>query len=394
MSWFHWNKLLKPGGRVRPTAAPRNALMEGLEGRTLLSALTIAQENQLPGAPKSQWDVKGAGDPTLQGYATDMSVNVGTTVNFKIDDTSRSPYFINVYRMGYYGGDGARLVTTIPAQETAAVDQPAPVTDPTTGLVDAGNWSVTARWAVPADATSGIYFAKLTRVDTGGSSHVVFVVRNDASHADVLFQTSDMTWQAYNTWGGTSLYRGNGPGGAPAAGRAYAVSYNRPFDNRATPGNQGANSWVFYDEYPMVRFLEADGYNVSYQAGLDTARLGPANIEQHKIFMSVGHDEYWSGRQRRNVTKARDAGVNLAFMSGNEMFWKSRCGPSIDGSNTPGRTLVCYKESEAARRSTPRPSGRASGATGGSAPTAATPRTPSPARSPTSTAAPTASARP
>ena len=50
------------------------------------------------------------------------------------------------------------------------------------------------------------------------------------------------------------------------------------------------------------------------------------------MFLSVGHDEYWSGGQRANVEAARDAGVHLAFFSGNEIFWKTRWENSIDGS--------------------------------------------------------------
>jgi len=190
---------------------------------------------------------------------------------------------------------------------------------------------------VPTTAVSGIYFAKLVRTDgTSGSSHVMFVVRNDASTSDILFQTSDTTWQAYNQYGGNSLYVGS------PAGRAYKVSYNRPFTTRGT----GSEDWVFNAEYPMVRFLEANGYDVSYFAGVDTDRRG-ALIPNHRTFLSVGHDEYWSGNQRANVEAARDAGVNLAFFSGNESFWKTRYEPSIDGSGTAYRTLVSYKETHA-----------------------------------------------
>ena len=91
--------------------------------------------------------------------------------------------------------------------------------------------------------------------------------------------------------------------------------------------------FVFNAEYPMVRFLEANGYDVSYIAGADTDRRG-ALLRNHKVFLSVGHDEYWSGRQRANVEAARDAGVNLAFFSGNEVFWKTRWENSVDGSGT------------------------------------------------------------
>ena len=100
-----------------------------------------------------------------------------------------------------------------------------------------------------------------------------------------------------------------------------------------------------YAEYPMIRFLEENGYDVSYTSGVDVSQPGYASvIEQHKVFLYAGHDEYWSGQQRANVTAARDAGVNLAFFTGNEVFWKTRWEPSIDGSNTPNRTLVTYKE--------------------------------------------------
>src|SRR2546423_6989484 len=96
----------------------------------------------------------------------------------------------------------------------------------------------------------------------------------------------------------------------------------------------------------MVRWLEANGYNVKYWSGLDTDRLGAnlIGLQRPKVFLSVGHDEYWSAGQRANVEQARNAGVNLAFFSGNEMFWKTRWEPSIDGTRTPFRTLVSYKE--------------------------------------------------
>ena len=100
--------------------------------------------------------------------------------------------------MGYYGGMGARKVATIPSSATLRQVQPNPLTNAATGLVDCGNWSVSASWTVPANATSGIYFAKPIRDDTGGASHIVFVVRDDDGNSDLLFQTSDTTWQAYN----------------------------------------------------------------------------------------------------------------------------------------------------------------------------------------------------
>ncbi|MFI7544406.1 N,N-dimethylformamidase beta subunit family domain-containing protein [Actinoplanes sp. NPDC049599] len=294
----------------------------------------VACENTRPGTPRSTWDVSGAGSAALQGFTTQMSVNLGETVNFKIKSAATS-YRLDIYRMGWYGGSGARLVTTV--NPVGRQTQPDCLSSPTTGLVDCGNWAVSASWAVPATAVSGIYFARLVRTDgTSGASHVVFVVRDDGRRSDLLFQTSDTTWQAYNTYGGNSLYVGS------PAGRAYKVSYNRPVTTRGT----GAEDAVFNAEYPMVRFLEANGYDISYFSGVDTDARG-ALLRNHKAFLSVGHDEYWSGRQRANVEAARDAGVHLAFFSGNEVFWKTRWENAIDGSGTANRTLVSYKETHA-----------------------------------------------
>lgn len=306
-------------------------------GSCAAPANTIMAENCLTGSPASQWDVMNGGDSSIQGFATDISVNRGQTVNFKIDTLSTN-YRLDIYRMGYYGGNGARQVTSLSPSVTLPQTQPACLNDPATGLNDCGNWAVSASWTVPITSTAGIYFARLTRLDTTGANHIFFIVRDDSSHSDLLFQTSDTTWQAYNEYGGNSLYAG-GPGTNP--GRAYKVSYNRPFTTRQT----GWQDFFFNSEYPMVRWLESNGYDVSYISGIDTDRFGSLLLN-HKVFMSVGHDEYWSGQQRTNVEAARSAGVNLAFFSGNEVYWKTRYENSIDGSNTPYRTLVTYKETD------------------------------------------------
>ena len=293
----------------------------------------IVCENSKEGTPESVWDIDGAGDPTIQGFATDISVNVGGSISFKVDTDARA-YVIEIYRLGWYGGDGARLIDTITPSVPLPQNQPPCVTDPATEIYDCGTWAVSATWNVPSTAVSGVYIARLKRTDTGGDSHIPFVVRDDASHSDLLFQTSDATWQAYNEYGGSSFYNG-GPNG-----RAYKLSYNRPF---ATREGVTKRDFLFSNEYPMIRFLERNGYDVTYTTNVDTDRRGHL-IRNHKVFLSVGHDEYWSGRQRANVEAARDAGVHLAFFSGNEVYWRTRWEPSQDGSNTPYRTLVCYKE--------------------------------------------------
>ena len=305
------------------------------------SGNAIACENSKPGSPASEWEIDGAGDPGLQGFATQFSVDVGETESFKVKTTASS-YTIDIYRLGWYGGDGARKVASVTPTPRS---QPNCIEDQATELYDCGNWSVSASWTVPADAVSGVYVAHLENPVNLDESQITFVVRDDSSHSDVVFQTSDATWQAYNTYGGSNLY--SGPNG-----RAYKVSYNRPFTTR---GDNSGRDFLFANEYPMLQFLERNGYDTSYIGSRDTAVRGSL-LTNHKVFVSTGHDEYWSGRQRDNVEAARDAGVNLAFFSGNEVYWKTRWEPSIDGSDTADRTLVCYKETWADAKIDPSPS--------------------------------------
>ena len=340
----------------------------------------IVQENRLPGSPSTEWDINGPGDPTIQGFGHDISINRGETIFFKIK-TDSTDYRIDIYRMGYYGGMGARLVDTIEPSVELPQSQPEGIRAPATLLYDCGNWAVSASWQSPSDAVSGVYFARLVRQDSSPASwradngvhepiaapapsahaygalghgrlanalheprasHIYFVVRDDDGCSDILFQTSDTTWQAYNRYGGHCTYARFNPdnprmhGGTP---RSYKASYNRPFETRY----YRAVNMVFNGEYPFIRWLEANGYDVSYFTGVDSDRRGE-EILKHRLFLSVGHDEYWSLDQRRHVERARDAGVNLAFFSGNEVFWKTRWEPSIDGEEVPHRTLVTYKE--------------------------------------------------
>jgi hypothetical protein len=359
-----------PARQADPCASPANR---------------IVAENCRPGNPSTEWDVNGSGDPMIQGFADQISVNRGETIRFKVK-TESPQYRVDLYRLGYYGGHGARLVTTVRPSVPLPQRQPECLREEATRLYDCGNWAVSGSWDVPADAVSGIYIARLVREDSTPpswradnapargprpeplphaygalgygrlanalkeprASHIYFVVRDDDGRSDILFQTSDTTWQAYNREGGTSTYGTFDP--ARPAERAYKVSYNRPFVTR----DYRAVNKLFNAEYPMVRWLEANGYDVSYFTGVDSDRRG-AELLEHKLFLSVGHDEYWAGQQRRNVEAARDAGVHLAFFSGNEMFWKIRWEESIDESRTPHRTMVTYKETHANAKIDPLP---------------------------------------
>jgi hypothetical protein len=340
------------GGGSRPRSRPNRWLLTvaatlmltvgGVAGIRMPAAAAggcapnpVVCENTLPGTLASEWDIHGAGDSTIQGFASDISVNVGQRIDFKIA-TVATAYTIDIYRIGWYGGTGARKVDSVQPSVPMVRNDPATcVTDLDLGLFDCGGWAVSASWAVPTTAVSGAYVATLKRTDTGGKSQITFVVRDDSSTSNMVFKTADATWQAYNSYGiNANFYHGGNNG------RAYKISYNRPF---ATRDANGGRDFFFSNEFPMIRFLERNGYDVSYITDVDADRAGGL-IKNHKLFMSVGHDEYWSGPERANVEAARDAGVNLAFFSGNEVYWKTRWEPSVDGTSTPNRTLVSYKE--------------------------------------------------
>jgi Domain of unknown function (DUF4082)/Putative Ig domain/Bacterial Ig domain len=308
-------------------------------------ANAIVAENCLAGSPGSEWDIPtwDMGDPTIQGFATEISVNQGATIGFKVN-TPAAAYTINIFRLGWYAGLGARKIASISPSASLPQKQPDCLVDQPTLLTDCGNWGLSASWTVPSTATSGVYIAKLTRSDTGGSSHMIFIVRNDSSHADILFQTSDPTWQAYNHFS-PDFYDCM----TTTNCRGYKLSYNRPFTTRSVE----PQTWVFNAEYPMIGWLESNGYDVTYAAGLDTDRLGAGPLKNHRILMSNGHDEYWSLGQRTNVETAIAAGVNFASFSGNTTYWKTRWENSIDSTGAPNRTLVSYKETWANARIDP-----------------------------------------
>ena len=315
------------------------AALVAVAGARVAHANAISDENSLTGSPPSEWEVNGAGDESIQGFATDISVDQGGTIDFKIK-TDATDYRIDIYRLGYYAGLGARHVATIQPSATLPQVQPACFFDPDTRLLDCGTWDVSASWTVPPAAVSGIYLAKLVREDPvdGRSSHIAFVVRDDDGESDILVQTSDTTWQAYNTYSDLGLFNGNSLYGGPG-GKATKVSYNRPFTTRGSP----TEDWLFNAEYPFLRWLERNGYDVSYSTDVDTDRRGSELLE-HSIFVSIGHDEYWSRGAREAVEAARDTGKHVCFLSGNEVYWKVRWEDSAAGPSTPNRTLVCYKE--------------------------------------------------
>ena len=179
---------------------------------------------------------------------------------------------------------------------------------------------------------SGIYIAQArSRRQRGGPATSCSSFATTSATRDLLFQTSDTTWQAYNRYGGNSLYDG-------LAGRSRLQGELQPAVHHARV--QCRRDWLFNAEYPMVRWLEAQWLRRQLHHRRRFRSPRRELLEHTRVFLSVGHDEYWSGGQRANVEAARAAGVNLAFFSGNEVFWKTRWENSIAAAAHAHRTLV------------------------------------------------------
>ena len=300
-------------------------------------------ENANPGT--AAWLLTNpASNNEIAGYANLTSVNKGGQISLFVSTTDPQ-YQISVYRMGYYQGLGGRLM--FGPVTVAGTNQTVPTPDPSTGFLEC-NWINPYVLTTGSNWTSGIYLATLTGTTSGKQSYIIFVVRDDSRASDLLFQQSTNTYQAYNNWGGKSLYAFNSSsaptinteGASSNAYPAVMVSYNRPY----AAINRGTGDFFSW-EFNMLAFLEQQGYDVAYTTDVDT-HASPSLILQHKGFLIVGHDEYWSWEMRNNVTAARDAGVNLGFFSANECFWQIRYQASAL-TGAPNRTIVAYKEAAA-----------------------------------------------
>lgn len=270
------------------------------------AANPISTENSRPGTPS--WQMPAATGPAIEGYTSETSATPGETIHFHVSTQPAERYRIQIYRLGWYGGNGARLLACLPSCTLGrrSAEQPVPPPDPSTGEVRAG-WPVTDELTIPGDWVSGYYLAKLVLAggdERSSAADVFFVVRAPASRESaVLVQVPVNTWQAYNPWGGKSLDDFNSSTGA-----ANHVSFDRPL----VP----AYVQVFLWELQLVRFLEREGYDVSYQTDVDTHR-NPAELEHHRLVVTAGHGEYWTKELRDAFEQARDLGTNLAFMGAN-----------------------------------------------------------------------------
>jgi hypothetical protein len=292
----------------------------------------IRAENALPGS--TGWRGMQAPAHAIEGYTSAVSVLPGHRLELHVSTAPAQRYQVEIYRLGWYGGLGGRLVACLPAcsEDEQGVARPVPAVAPN-GYLDAG-WPVTDSMTVPTGWVSGYYLAAL-RLTTGPSAGrggwVPFVVRApaSASPSTVLVQASVNTWQAYNRWGGWSLYRDSA--GATCHLSCTHVSFDRPYD----PSTQ--NLWDY--ELPLVHFLEESGYDVSYTTDVDTDR-DPAELLRHRLVVVAGHDEYWTARMRDAFDAARAAGTNLMFTGANTGYWQMRYASG-------GRTIVEYRTATA-----------------------------------------------
>lgn len=310
---------LAAGAGVRPSRRDRIRRENAREGTTDWQ-LTRVRINQ------GKWRTS-----LIEGYCSQQSYRAGETLRVCVSTDPARRFHLDLYRMGYYGGKGARLVRRWEA--LPGRPQPVPPMGPAPGRLRECRWEPSLEFTVPDDWLSGVYLGKLTTVPESRSepywqSYVIFVVRDDRP-ADLIFQVSDNTWQAYNQWPlAESLY--THPDGAHAAG--VAVSFDRPYGMYTQifqPAlSIGSGEFLLW-EFPLCYWLEQHQYDVTYISNSDGMEL--STLTRARAFLSVGHDEYWDLRQYEAAEAAIEAGVSYLWLSGNSVFSVSPFSASYDG---------------------------------------------------------------
>jgi hypothetical protein len=299
-------------------------------GVVVPTASWLIAENNRPGT--IDWIVNFVQpDHALEGFASQVSAVSGDDITLFVNTTARAVQ-VQAYRMGYYQGLGGRLIYQ--SDMVAAGRQPAPTVSPGIGTVSCP-WSPTLSFTVDDSWPPGCYLLKL--VGNGGQEQFIpLTVRDDASTAAFVLQNSVTTWQAYNLYGGYSLYYGpNGSGGQDFANRARAVSFDRPYPQKWA---SGAADFVG-NEYPLLYNLESLGLDLTYWTDLDL-HANPQLLGNHRCLFSLGHDEYWSRPMREAAQFFNAGGGNLAFLGANAAYRQIRLQTTSIG---PNRLQVCYK---------------------------------------------------
>ncbi len=286
----------------------------------------VAAENQRTGT--TAWRIRELGPPhAIEGYADHAGAGAGETVRLYVSTEARW-FRVEAYRMGWYGGRRGRLVWR--SGRLAGRRQAGPVTDPITNMTEA-RWQPSLRVRVGPRWPPGAYLLKLV-ASSGAERYVPLTVTDASSGAALVLMNAVTTWQAYNDWGGRNLYWGPG-GPVDYAHRSRVASFDRPY--RA---GMGAADFLG-NELPLISLAEREGLDVTYWTDADLHRH-PERLVRHRGLVSLGHDEYWSTAMRRGAERARDHGVNLAFLGANAVFRHIRLEPSRLG---PDRHEVNYK---------------------------------------------------
>jgi hypothetical protein len=314
------------GSSTPRSAAPRRR--SSGQAPDPLRAEWIVAENAKPGS--DGWNITGPAEgDAIEGFSNAVSAAQGEKVQLFVSTDAKS-FHVEAYRMGWYGGKGGRLVWQ--SEEVPGVRQAPAKFTPGVNLVEAP-WGPSLEVSVDKSWPPGCYLLKLVAPAEGLQRWVPLTVRDDASRSAFFMMNAVSEWQAYNEWGGYSLYYGQGPGGRTFEDRGRIVSYDRPYDQTG-----GAGDFIGL-EFPLVQLLEGRGYDVSYTTSVDFHRH-PELALQHRVLLSPGHDEYWSKPMRDGAEVARDHGVNLAFFGANAAYRQIRFEPSALGSD---RHQVCYK---------------------------------------------------
>ncbi|HYP98544.1 MAG TPA: N,N-dimethylformamidase beta subunit family domain-containing protein [Polyangiaceae bacterium] len=318
--------LWEPACSAPPIEAPAVGTHQIVPPKLIETPIRI--ENRLPGTRDFSLQ-RPAYDRQVEGYASTTSASVGEMIAVAVNVSRSREVRWDLYRIGYYQGLGGRLVSS--GDPVRVAPQPEPSISSVTGLIECA-WATAFELTVDATWQSGYYLLKLT-TDDGFESHVPFVIRESGRKAPLLMQANVTRWQAYNTWGGVSLYVNQLPAPKPFSGdRGYQVSFDRPY---TVDLDEGA-----LVEHSMVRWLEQQGYDVAYVTNVDIDS-SPEVLEGRQLYMTAGHDEYWSLAERNALEAARDLGLSMAFFTGNTAFRRIRLEPS--GAGIPRRTMTCYK---------------------------------------------------
>lgn len=322
------------GGSGQVTPPPGQALSStGLDGP---QSAAILAENRLPGT--TAWQITDQ-PPTgfIEGFADTTYAAAGENVGLYVS-TSAASFQVVAYRMGWYGGDGARRIWSSPV--TTGVEQPACPVDHETNMVSCDNWGESLTMPVTSAFVQGDYLLELVGSD-GEQSYVPLTIWDPSSTAAYLVMARSLTEQGWNTFGGYSYYQGKGPcilgqtGSYPVCNRARVVSFDRPLDS----GN-GASDFLS-NEYPLVELMEEEGLDVAYCTDV-TVDEHPDIVSSHKALLSLGHDETWTYPELQAARAGLSKGVNLLFFGSAAIVRHARLQASPLG---PDREEVDYRNS-------------------------------------------------